>query len=184
MPGVCALRSCTASSSHGNNSASGHGASTRLGFDPGVMPKLPELKIFASNMLIIADHAEPAATPGPDHDRPPGWGGSTILPIGIGPPWRGGVGSCTPKHRLASSRPRPRYRHGHAHGRRGGAVLFRRSPDAEHATRSNPPRVHQPAPTDFGRLYAWEFGKDGRELNVRVDGQLVFNEMSMILKAA
>jgi DNA-binding transcriptional LysR family regulator len=36
----------------------------------------------------------------------------------------------------------------------------------------------------LGGLYAWEFGKDGRELNVRVDGQLVFNEMSMILKAA
>jgi len=33
-------------------------------------------------------------------------------------------------------------------------------------------------------LYAWEFEKDGRELNVRVDGQLVFNTGSMILKAA
>jgi DNA-binding transcriptional LysR family regulator len=36
----------------------------------------------------------------------------------------------------------------------------------------------------LGGLYAWEFGKDGRELNVRVDGQLVFNDASMILKAA
>ena len=36
----------------------------------------------------------------------------------------------------------------------------------------------------LGGLYALEFGKDGRELNVRVDGQLVFNEMAMILKAA
>jgi DNA-binding transcriptional LysR family regulator len=35
-----------------------------------------------------------------------------------------------------------------------------------------------------GGLYAWEFGKGGRELNVRVDGQLVLNDMSMILKAA
>ena len=35
-----------------------------------------------------------------------------------------------------------------------------------------------------GGLYAWEFEKDGRELNVRVDGQLVFNTGSMILKAA
>lgn len=36
----------------------------------------------------------------------------------------------------------------------------------------------------LGGLYAWEFGKDGRELNVRVDGQLVFNDLPMILKAA
>lgn len=35
-----------------------------------------------------------------------------------------------------------------------------------------------------GGLYAWEFEKDGRELNVRVDGQLFFNTGSMILKAA
>lgn len=35
-----------------------------------------------------------------------------------------------------------------------------------------------------GGLYAWEFEKDGRELNVRVDGQLVFNTGSMILTAA
>ena len=36
----------------------------------------------------------------------------------------------------------------------------------------------------LGALCTWEFEKDGRELNVRVDGQLVFNEMNMILKAA
>lgn len=36
----------------------------------------------------------------------------------------------------------------------------------------------------LGGLYAWEFEKDGRELNVRVDGQLVFNDMSPVLKAA
>lgn len=35
-----------------------------------------------------------------------------------------------------------------------------------------------------GGLYAWEFEKDGRELNVRVDGQLVFNTGNMILRAA
>jgi DNA-binding transcriptional LysR family regulator len=34
-----------------------------------------------------------------------------------------------------------------------------------------------------GGLYVWEFAKDGRDLNVRVDGQLVFNEMSMVLQA-
>jgi len=35
-----------------------------------------------------------------------------------------------------------------------------------------------------GGLYAWEFERDGRELNVRVEGRLVLNEPSMILAAA
>ena len=35
-----------------------------------------------------------------------------------------------------------------------------------------------------GGLYAWEFEKDGRALNVRVDGQLVLNDGYLILKAA
>ena len=32
-------------------------------------------------------------------------------------------------------------------------------------------------------IYAWEFERNGRELNVRVDGQLVFNTASLMLKA-
>lgn len=36
----------------------------------------------------------------------------------------------------------------------------------------------------LGGLYAWEFGKNGRELNVRVDGPLVFNDSRMMLNAA
>lgn len=35
-----------------------------------------------------------------------------------------------------------------------------------------------------GGLYAWEFAQDGSKLNVRVDGPLVFNDMSMALMAA
>jgi DNA-binding transcriptional LysR family regulator len=35
-----------------------------------------------------------------------------------------------------------------------------------------------------GGLYAWEFEKDGRELNVRVDGQCVFNGTELMLDAA
>lgn len=35
-----------------------------------------------------------------------------------------------------------------------------------------------------GGLYAWEFEKGGCELNVRVDGQLVFGSASLILAAA
>ena len=36
----------------------------------------------------------------------------------------------------------------------------------------------------LGGLYAWEFEKDGRELRVRVEGPLVSNVSSMILRAA
>jgi DNA-binding transcriptional LysR family regulator len=39
-------------------------------------------------------------------------------------------------------------------------------------------------PTHGGRLYAWEFEKNGRELNVRVEGQLVFNGSGALLSAA
>jgi DNA-binding transcriptional LysR family regulator len=35
-----------------------------------------------------------------------------------------------------------------------------------------------------GGFYAWEFEKDDRELRVRVDGQLAFNNVSMIRRAA
>jgi DNA-binding transcriptional LysR family regulator len=35
-----------------------------------------------------------------------------------------------------------------------------------------------------GGLYAWEFDKDGRELKVHVDGQLVFNGVTQMLNAA
>jgi DNA-binding transcriptional LysR family regulator len=36
----------------------------------------------------------------------------------------------------------------------------------------------------YGGLWAWEFERGGRELKVRVDGQLVFNNPAMMLKAA
>ncbi len=39
-------------------------------------------------------------------------------------------------------------------------------------------------PTHGGSLYAWEFEKNGRELNVRVEGQLVFNGSGTLLSAA
>jgi DNA-binding transcriptional LysR family regulator len=35
-----------------------------------------------------------------------------------------------------------------------------------------------------GGIYAWEFERNGREINVRVDGQLVFNSSKQILDAA
>src|SRR3954447_13463028 len=39
-------------------------------------------------------------------------------------------------------------------------------------------------PTHGGSLYAWEFERDGRDINVRVDGQLVFNSSGALLHAA
>ncbi|GBQ94941.1 LysR family transcriptional regulator [Acetobacter nitrogenifigens DSM 23921 = NBRC 105050] len=36
----------------------------------------------------------------------------------------------------------------------------------------------------YGGLYAWELEKDGRALNVRVDGQFVCNDVPMIIDAA
>jgi DNA-binding transcriptional LysR family regulator len=39
-------------------------------------------------------------------------------------------------------------------------------------------------PTHGGSLYAWEFEKNGRELNVRVEGQLTFNSGGLLLEGA
>ena len=36
----------------------------------------------------------------------------------------------------------------------------------------------------MGGLYAWEFARDGRELRVRVDGQLTFNTTIPMIDAA
>jgi DNA-binding transcriptional LysR family regulator len=36
----------------------------------------------------------------------------------------------------------------------------------------------------YGGFYAWEFGKDDRDVNVRVEGRLAFNTIPQILKAA
>lgn len=38
--------------------------------------------------------------------------------------------------------------------------------------------------TTAGSTYAWEFAKDGREINVRVEGQLTYNSINPILGAA
>ena len=39
-------------------------------------------------------------------------------------------------------------------------------------------------PTHGGTLYAWEFEKNGRELNVHVEGQTVFNSANLLLQGA
>lgn len=38
--------------------------------------------------------------------------------------------------------------------------------------------------TTYGGMYAWEFERDGRELKVRVEGQLAFNAPNLIIAAA
>jgi DNA-binding transcriptional LysR family regulator len=68
-------------------------------------------------------------------------------------------------------------------------VVGAKSYFAEHA----PPQVPQDLvghtcinlrlPT-YGGLYAWEFEKDGEELRVRVEGQLIFNNIFHVLDAA
>jgi DNA-binding transcriptional LysR family regulator len=43
--------------------------------------------------------------------------------------------------------------------------------------------INQRLPS-LGGFYAWEFEKDGRELKVRVDGQLAFNRIDLVREAA
>ncbi|MBN9589930.1 MAG: LysR family transcriptional regulator [Alphaproteobacteria bacterium] len=60
------------------------------------------------------------------------------------------------------------------------------------AKRGTPKRPHDLAQhacinlrlTSAGGLYAWEFDKAGRALKVKVDGQLIFNDLELILQAA
>ena len=82
-----------------------------------------------------------------------------------------------------------------------GMISVRIAPDARMAVVGSPsyfaeyktPKVPQDLtahkcinlrlPT-HGGLYAWEFEKAGREMNVRVDGQLVFGTATLLLTAA
>ena len=43
--------------------------------------------------------------------------------------------------------------------------------------------INQRLPT-YGSVYAWEFEKNGREMKVHTDGQLVFNNLALRLNAA
>lgn len=59
----------------------------------------------------------------------------------------------------------------------------RRSPPQVPQDLTNHNCINQRLPS-AGGLYAWEFEKDGRELRVRVEGQLTFNSAVPILNAA
>ena len=76
------------------------------------------------------------------------------------------------------------HRSGLPQGRRWRAFVFRKR------TRPKKPQdltahdcINLRLPT-YGGLYAWEFEKRGRELKVRVEGQLVFNNLALRLNAA
>jgi DNA-binding transcriptional LysR family regulator len=63
------------------------------------------------------------------------------------------------------------------------AYFERRSPPRTPQDLTNHNCINQRL-NSAGGLYAWEFEKDGRELKVRVDGQLTFNSAIPILNAA
>ena len=66
----------------------------------------------------------------------------------------------------------------------GAPSYFARRPRAEDAAGPDAHNcINMRLPT-HGGLYAWEFEKGGRELKVRVEGQLVFNATAQILNAA
>ena len=66
----------------------------------------------------------------------------------------------------------------------GGSLLLRESTEPERPqdlTQHNCINLRLPT---YGGIYAWEFERGGREINVRVEGQLVFNNSRQILEAA
>ena len=76
-------------------------------------------------------------------------------------------------------------RAGHAHGGRRARRRISRSAH-RHSRRGNCSShncINLRLPTRGG-LYAWEFEKGKRKLNVRVDGQLTFNGTTQMLTAA
>jgi DNA-binding transcriptional LysR family regulator len=66
----------------------------------------------------------------------------------------------------------------------GAAVYFRKRPEPKRPQDLvNHNCINLRLPTQGG-LYAWEFEKAGRELKVRVEGQLTFNSTAQMLNAA
>jgi DNA-binding transcriptional LysR family regulator len=63
------------------------------------------------------------------------------------------------------------------------SYFAKRSPPKKPQDLTNHNCINLRLPT-HGGLYAWEFEKDGRELKVRVDGQLIFNGTAQMLNAA
>jgi DNA-binding transcriptional LysR family regulator len=73
---------------------------------------------------------------------------------------------------------------GYADGGGGFAGLSAAGRYAANALGSCPTSLHQSAPADTRGLYAWEFARDGREIQVRVEGQLILNSLPQRIDAA
>ena len=104
---------------------------------------------------------------------------------------------CLHRHRRRAVRRRRPARRGGGQGHdrgadRAGAALAgggrpdlsREAAHTPNAARPVRAAVHQPAPAVLGGFCAWEFEKDGRELKVRVEGQLAFNRIDLVREAA
>ena len=64
----------------------------------------------------------------------------------------------------------------------GAPSYFGRYRSQDAAGPYKPPCINLRLPT-YGGIYAWEFEKGGRELKVRVEGQLVFNNLALRINA-
>ncbi|MDP9813021.1 DNA-binding transcriptional LysR family regulator [Rhizobium tibeticum] len=62
--------------------------------------------------------------------------------------------------------------------------VLREASEADHSARSRVPALINLRMLSGGGLYAWELEKEARELRVRVEGQLAFNNVNMIVRAA
>ena len=63
------------------------------------------------------------------------------------------------------------------------AYFARRAPPATPHELEHHSCINLRFPT-YGGLYAWEFERDGRPLNVRVEGQIIVNDIALALQAA
>ena len=84
---------------------------------------------------------------------------------------------------VAQRHDRGAHRTGHADGGGRLARLLGPTPAPEDAAGADGPSLHQSAPADLRWVYAWEFEKGGRELKVRVEGPLVFNNLALQFNA-
>ncbi len=66
----------------------------------------------------------------------------------------------------------------------GSPAYLQRAGTPQTPSGSCPTSLHQSAPADTRGLYAWEFARDGREIQVRVEGQLILNSLPQRIDAA
>ena len=66
----------------------------------------------------------------------------------------------------------------------GSPAYFEQYPIPKNPAGSNRAQVHQHAAANLWRAFPWGLEKDGHEVKVRGDGQLVFNNLGMRLSSA